>query len=931
MRKNGRIILFICITMFLLILGLFYLSYCNNYTINNIYTSNIVEKFSTSTNPYTDAIPYSYTAATAPQIYNDDVRKSNLAAIYDVDSTNVNLCYGNSSGNNSLYTFPYIILLLRAFYLQSRSTPDAASKTEYDHINTVLVSSEKYKKSNLSSQVSNLINYINANNIDKINEDYTGPRIITPCMRIYPNWLMNPTSGTYGDIDTSTSTDIFINNTQSNGTYKYFYINPGKDKPIRTNLQLSDNKIILPQQILDDKSIKISEGNTKPDNVNRDDKKQIYNISNKDYTNKDYESYCTDEWTQEFALANQINIAMNNNDICLKLLLNPFNGDILDCKYNKFNSTTLKFDDLDNNLKDIVSKNIIELYKVNDPSDKNDKYGIRKKIFNASINKYVFDYCGRLYAVPTSNNKFMLNDFDLTKIYYSSTADKDLSTKIASISSLLSGSTIDAYNAIDSSTVQYITKEVIDNMQTLHKFYKDIINDSFTFSKMQNLGKETSTNTFSSIFKNDSFTNIVKYTSSDGFVYINIGPIQDNINSNINTYIQNTITPNIINNFKNILMRQITSNSTLLNTLSERLQTYQTNIYNYMNKINIYIYNIKLITNLPKTVDDAVPIPLLNTSQITILQYVANSNGVGADSDYAQVQDLLIAEETNTYSDIIDIDKSNKLYSIYATFEYYIKSTTSGTNAYSLFTPYNLTKLQDECNTINYAIDGNKRSGPYGDNLYTGQFFISLICNSLQSLLTYVYNRQQTEIININRDLPLFLNAQRTYDSDNKKYEVDITRYQKNVDTYNQQNRYNPIRNTFWDWYWNWVRNWHSRYRSNYAIAKQPANQGNSGGGGSSGGGSSGGGGGVQDSSNPYSITAPSLGPDELTSVLSKPPTIKPLTGVNSAVLNTVTASINGKNLTKINNDLNIINKNKDELQVFNNILSLTSKIYGAL
>jgi hypothetical protein len=282
---------------------------------------------------------------------------------------------------------------------------------------------------------------------------------------------MNPTSGTYGDVDTSTSTDIFINNTQSNGTYKYFYINPAKEKPVRTNLQLSDNKIILPQQILNDKTIKTSEGNTKPDNVNRDDKNQIYNISNEDYTNNDYKSYCTDEWTQEFALTNQINIAMNNNDICLKLLLNPFTGDILDCKYNKFNSTTLKFDELENNIKEIVSKNIIELYKVNDSSDKNDKYGIKKKIFNASINKYVFDYCGRLYAVPTSNNKFMLNDFDLTKIYYSSIADKDLNTKINSVSSLLSGSTIDAYNAIDSSTVQYITKEVIDNIETLHKFY----------------------------------------------------------------------------------------------------------------------------------------------------------------------------------------------------------------------------------------------------------------------------------------------------------------------------------------------------------------------------------------------------------------------------------------------------------------------------
>jgi hypothetical protein len=148
MKKNGRIILFICITIFLLILGLYYLSYCNNYTN---YAANIVEKFSTNTNPYTTRIPYSYTPATAPQIYNDSVLKSNLAAIYDVDATNVNLCYGNSS-NNSLYTFPYIILLIRAFYLSSISK-STDEDIEYNHIMTVLASSDKYVRNGLNKEM----------------------------------------------------------------------------------------------------------------------------------------------------------------------------------------------------------------------------------------------------------------------------------------------------------------------------------------------------------------------------------------------------------------------------------------------------------------------------------------------------------------------------------------------------------------------------------------------------------------------------------------------------------------------------------------------------------------------------------------------------------------------------------------------------------
>ena len=908
MKKNGRIILFICVTIFLLILGLFYLSYCNNYTNYANYANNIVENFVTSPqNPYTKQISYIYTPATYPQIYNDNVRKSNLASIYDVPSSDVNLCFGDKDGNNSLYTFPYIILVLRAYYLYNNDK----DSLEYNHIMTVLKTSPAAGQ-NLISEYK----FILENASDKTALiAKTGTKLIKACLRNYPNFLYNPTGEKYGGINSSA--DIFINNeTETNFTsYPLFYIDSESTNGSEFLYKNDDNITnVIPQVTMKDDSIDPTIGSTRVGGVKQNSTK-MYKMDNDNYINKD-DIYCTNEWTQEFALTNNISKFINKSDICLKMLLNPFTGNIISCDFVEFDSSTLIFQKISSEKESIIYPNIIGLAEAKD-SNNNSIFELKPRQFNASINKYVFDNCGRLYAIPTQNKSISLVNLDLTKIYKKSatnitnqTSGTDLETLIKNLNDLIYRQTVDVYTTINSSLVKSITTQMIDVTNNLPQFIYEIIHNNFNatafndFSLDESLSKITNTNDA------DLFNTIVDYSSSDGYIYLKLGNIENyGIVEVITRNIANGMVPNILDKLKSILLTQITYNSTQIETKTAKLQEAQTFLYNTMNNIKAYMQSILASTT---------NIPYITASQIASFKNIANSDGTGDISYYDSVKQIIDAQDEQDGTQEVETNKDNNMGKVVIYFESLLNTTTNvNGSAVSLFTKSNLISLDTYSNLLKTILTGNIITPPsYGDNLYTAKEFITLIFNSLRSLLKYEIIRQNNDIINAKIDYQPYSKAVKQLSTDNETLSLYNNRYNNNRMRYDAQNNAQSSQSTQYTAYnygslaalqWTWLRSFSSTYKIG-----QPINQTQSG--------SSSG---LPAGSVPDVEPDMKLTPDDINKLIQGK-----VADINTGTLgNTYTKMSQGNILRSIYDNFKRTNSTFD----INTILNNTSKIFGSV
>jgi hypothetical protein len=847
MKNNSRIILFICITIFVLILGIYYLNYCDNYTS---YSRSILEPFNTTgKNPYSIRIEYPVTTSSTStkSIYSDEVINSGLPAIYDVSRSNVNLCYGD--GTRSLYTYPYIILVLRAYYLYNNNQTNTQ---EYKDILTVLQSSDKYVKSTLTAEASAIIT--NSTNIS-ILQKLTGHTLIKACMRVYPNWLTNPTNGIYGNINSAT--DIFINDsaisaTNNNpNTFAFLYTKPNAIIPQNSILQskLTYDKNIIPQYTelssdpSADPSLEMKTVNVLPKENTLNG--QMFQMELNDFKNIN-NAYCSSassgiEWTHEFANANNLN--MNDSDVYLKLLLNPLTGDILKCTFVKFVSNTLNFVNVDSKNR-TIPRNIIELFPLppnyqNAPD--NIDYGIRiKKFNNIKINKYIFDNCGRIYKQLPQLEGF--NSIDLTQIYYSSTGLNDLKKEINDISNILTGHTKNGYHIISTLNNTYIdniTTNIIDNIYNLPQIYIDSIDAIFTMDLFNKRPTNTGQNTFTALFNSDkSFKNIIEHTSSDGFVYVNLGQIHENIENQIETLINQNVTPRIINGFKAILMAQIETNTPQIMNLVKRLTEYQVQLYNNMNDIVSYLESIIKIISISPDSPDAVPIPILDNTKIAALSAISNSSGYITPGDiqamqaYKTAQDAIDLETQKDIKDIsvltLDIPQMN---AIRVYFKSLLQSVApQGGGAISLFRENNYNNIKSNIGKMNVLIGSNfNRANPdtFGTNLNTANYFLSLIVGSVRSLLIYTNNLRKELYPKRLADEAAYISAQKLVNEDNAKLDSDNKRYDADIAIFNRINAFNRMINRRWDWWRNFLRvfrlNYNNRYRYSTGAATSTA------------------------------------------------------------------------------------------------------------
>ena len=767
MKINYRIILFISLTVILLILALIHTSQCNTYT-------NIIEKYANndSRNIYTRQLQYNNIKPQENQIYNTDVLNSDLPVIYDVRPQNVNLCYGD--GNTSIFTFPYIVLLLRASYLYNNNN---AKSQEFIDIMSVLSASPIYvkdyanKNNNIQEYILKESRFIYDNSQNKAQiMTRTGPNLVKACSRLYPNWLMNPTSPSQTQLNQPQ--DIFINknntsDTNNNpSTFAAFYTNK---KPSRTQLDVRSAKNILQETTVstsDPPTLNTTNLNILPSGA----ESFMYIMDINNYQNNNSE-YCSLEWTSELALANNIGNSINDKDICLKILLNPITGDILQSTFVQFNSSSLSFST--NDIPDYVFHNMVTLIQTN--TDNNmPTYGIQPTQFNTTpnttnnakysvkIDKYIFDNCGRLYGVPTNNPKsgdtrtytFNGKNFDLTQIYANNTNAGDLSLVIKSISALLTGSPLPAYNVISSAEVGAIATGLIDNIYNLTELYKATIYSQFNakYFDPNTINTNTKPNMFATYFmdpnnaNNDPYYNIINYTSSDGYIYINLGQIHDSISLAITKYITGGMTQTILTGFRTILLKQINTNYGIISKYTTQLQSLQTQLYGIINTITAVIPAIFNIFNGTGGNKFSFKLPFLNGSQIKSLSTIANLNGYGNQQDYDNVQSLLYETTQNIASvQYVNIDPNNYLPYIQNTFNTMLDTTKNNGQVTSLFTQQNIIKLIT-CDNLFYTVCyGNVISNPpffkYGNNLLTANYILMLFVNSFVSLLYYKINK----------------------------------------------------------------------------------------------------------------------------------------------------------------------------------------------
>ena len=748
MKKNRLIILFISSTILLLILGLFYLS--QNYTCKRVvesFVSNSVADIPYKSPLITDENK-KYTRFNnqyqlyTESIFNTEVKNSHAPIVYDVNDTDVNKCYGN--GSYSIYTFPYIILVLRAQYLYSNKSN--ATQDELDDILNVLLPNE----TNIENRKGFILNeskFIvdNQNNNWELNKK-TGTLLVKACSRIYPNWLMNPTSTSSTQINMPAN--ILVNSASfvpKNNPNSILYVNPNKTAPDKSIIKLKTvpNTNPIPEILLPQST------STNPPSTSKTSAfhlgqgipsiGKMYVMDEDIFTNKntplnqDYVKnapYCSKEWTNEFALANNINSYIKNNDICLQLLLNPITGDVIQCRLKIFNpkNDTLQFYDAYTN-GDVfpahVYANMVSLLKTsvdNQPTT----FGIAPNKFGnmPKIDKYVFDNCGRLYSVPTGNKSFKSfpNGFDITHIW------PYLAKHISDTSNFLSGKPQPGYNVLSSNDLSQIAIELIDELKSLPQIFHDIIKEEFSYNKYPSHAYLNTTNSsFTTYFKNADFSNIIDYTSSDGFIYINLGQIPDTLSLDIENNINSKICKVILKGMQGMLVKQITANTVIIKENTTYLQYMQAYIYQKMNNI------VTLISSVFKNA--SLKIPSLNEQQSDALKHIAKTRGnvTCEDPTYSIGQGLAIDTLfNNTGTGRINIDPRNYLFynsdrnfNITRIFSDLLKSTTA--NAASIYTPNNMKILQNcvglfMSTNINFACDS-----------------INLIIDSLYSLILYKY------------------------------------------------------------------------------------------------------------------------------------------------------------------------------------------------
>ena len=791
MKINGKIVLFISITIFALIICLFYLNRIYLYT-------NIVENFASSQQYYKKQLPYVNEKVIAPTVYNDDVLNNNLPIIYDVDPKNVNLCYGDNKNSNSLYTFPYIILILRLYHLVNNS---GITSKEYKDLCTVLTSINN-SSSGTNGPIIITNNSVNTNNLTRIYNyiiqnsrnkkallkppsnigNLYGKNLIKSCSRLYPNWLMNPTNPTNSK-QIKLQPFPFINNGNEN-QFADFYVKG--TVPGGTSLfpKRSKNPIAEPVlSITTPPSTNVTDANILPqgaknnsfrlDKFNFQNKNNEYCKRNKANTDPSYNAI---EWTNEFALQNNISKSVEEYDVCLKLLLNPLTGDIIKCNFVQFNNKTLTFIPIDNNKQQYIYANMLQLYdnstEISTGKEGQKTWGFRATPFKGvKLNKYVFDDCGRLYSVPTSvagEFKFPTT-FDLTQIFANKDNSKDFYSVIKYYSSIVSTKPVPTYNIINEKELEKITSQLIDNTITLAEFYTNVLYDSFTPSLFKGLttdtldvtnhsNKSNVNGTFSYYFMrpatgNDVYSNITNYTSSDGFVYINLGNIPGEINkdgktftsgidSSINKNIKSGITPSLLSNIQKLIMDQIIENSVIINTNIKNLQDLQTRAYNTINTIYYYLMGNGLQSGIFGYLS-LFPIPILSDIQVTAAESISTSDGkltnnVTSDT-YKTAQNIL--NEYKPTGNIVNIDKNNYLYdknnypnSILGIFGNLIGSATTQ-NPRSLFNKDNVTKLVGCTSKLEQIYDHNNTN--YPNNLVTAKKFVSVIFKSLTSLIQF--------------------------------------------------------------------------------------------------------------------------------------------------------------------------------------------------
>ena len=796
MKINYKILLFICICVILIIIGSIYVNNSNTYIVEQ-YADSII-------NPYTRALNYMNYLPDEGKVYNTHVLKSNLPAIYDVDTKLVNLCYGN--GNTSIYYYPYIILILRAYELLQSNN----KSQEYNDILTILSTSTAYvsnvntrkstsKNTATSTFLNNEYQFItkNAENVVEL-ETRTGANMFKTCRRLYPKWFKNPTETSKTQLNPPQN--VFVNDSTISSTYN----NPANFATLTTNtqpnaslLELTDTTPPIIQPVISSSS-KTKSPDLEPviQNILPSgslDKSYTFDIDNFRNANSEF---CSEEWTYELALENNISNSIQDKDICLKLLLNPLTGAIIQSSFVGFDSKTLTFNT--NNIPEYVYYNMVTLIQTN-TDEKFKTFGVQATQFNSTpyvtstaatsaattttnstartlpvkLDKYVFDNCGRLYAVPTSTSasgnvstyKFNGQNFDITQIYADRLDDGDSDLAIKTVTSLLTGTPLPAYSVISSEAISSISKILIDNANNLANLYTATIHNQFNSKYFDPTTASTHTkpNTFSMYFMNtnnpnkDPFYNIINYTSSDGYIYINLGQIKDDMTTAIKEKIEGGVTDFILSNFRSILLKQINKNVEIVEKNTTKLQSLQTQLYNIMNTV---VTVVPLINNIlqGKNGSRQLNIPLLTTDQISSLQNITNKNGAGNKNDYIATQSLLYSTSKNmsgiTY---LNIDPNNYLSAIVGKFNSLI-GTTSKTVA-SLFTQQNMNTLIEtnrQFPKICYDnVISNRPIFRYGNNLFTAKFILNLVMNSLVSIIYFKIN-SATAVANkiIYQDLP---------------------------------------------------------------------------------------------------------------------------------------------------------------------------------
>jgi len=852
MKNNGKRVLFISITIFALILCLFYLS--------QIYLStNSVETFESSKQYYIKKLPYVNNKVTAPTIYNQDVLNHNLPIVYDVDPKNVNLCYGDNKNENSLYTFPYIILILRLYYLTSNSdnTSDEYKDlcTVLRSINTsssgtngpiIITNNGTVNNDNLVAIYSYIIkNSTNINSLlnppSNIGKLY-GTNLIKSCSRLYPNWLINPTNPN-NSLQIKLQQFPYINNGNGN-QFADLYVNgiiPGG-----TSLFTSSSKNAVREVVISSTNPPLL-SSTDPKNLPEGAKNTTYHLDKFNFQNKNNE-YCTRdtankdptyqsiEWTNEFSLQNNISDSVEDKDICLKLLLNPLTGDIVKCTFVQFNSKTLTFDPIDDKTQKYIYTNMVELYDTttNFSSNENQKtWGFKPTPFKfAKLEKYVFDDCGRLYSVskPVSGEYKFPGTFDLTQIFASKDLSKDLYSIIRTYSDIVSRKPVPTYNIINTSQIESITVLLIDNTITIHDFYTRILYDNFTSSLFERLGidtlngndnknKSNVNGTFSDYFmksssENDKYSNITNYTASDGFVYINLGNIPGKINpdgksysSTIDTailkHIKTGIITELLKSIQKLLMSQILENSTIINNNIAILRDLQTAAYNTINTIYYYLRGSGTQPGIIGYLAIS-PIPLLTNIQKSSLDDISGTDGRTTNSvtvdTYKTAQDML-NNYRNTNNNV-NIDPNGYLNNILNLFGNLLGSTAL--NPKSLFGQYNITTLVSCISKLEQIYDYTNINKP--NNLNTAHKYVSSIHKGLTSLIQFKNYMIGIDTSVLFTDQSNIQNWYNYYMWAQWKYGVDWDNFQANGGWGQQQRGYGWW-GTRWSWWW-WGGRW---------------------------------------------------------------------------------------------------------------------------